>query len=304
MRITRPILYLGVFPAALVFVLAVTLTDGAMNVPSSFRKPADPALADAVARPLDATWTAVEIPASDGARLRAWLFRPHESNGDAAIVLHGHMDTRRGVLSHASLLLRHGYTVLAPDSRGHGTSGGDVVTFGIVESDDIHRWSRWLKPNAGARHVYGLGESMGAAVILQSTRDDTSFSAVVAEGSFSSFRKIALDRLSQRLGLSRTASYAFLWPIVDTGILYSRARFGIDLIAASPVDALRHARTPVLLIHGDADTNIPPDHTDDLAAADPQAQTWKPGSTGHVAAISTHPAEFETRVIEWFSTHR
>ena len=49
---------------------------------------------------------------------------PARPNGAAAIVLHGVGDTRLGVLGQARFLLDAGYTVLTPDSRGHGASGG------------------------------------------------------------------------------------------------------------------------------------------------------------------------------------
>jgi len=41
---------------------------------------------------------------------------------------------RTGVLSHADFLLRNGYLMPTPDARGHGTSGGALITYGIRES--------------------------------------------------------------------------------------------------------------------------------------------------------------------------
>jgi hypothetical protein len=42
------------------------------------------------------------------------------------------------------MFLAHGYIVLAPDSRAHGESGGDIATYGLLEWDDAHRWVSWL----------------------------------------------------------------------------------------------------------------------------------------------------------------
>jgi hypothetical protein len=39
------------------------------------------------------------------------------------------------------MVLQQGYRVLLPDSRAHGESGGTLATYGLVERDDIHRWT-------------------------------------------------------------------------------------------------------------------------------------------------------------------
>jgi len=40
-------------------------------------------------------------------------------------------------LGPAKFLLMSGYTVLAPDLRGHGISGGGRVTYGLLEAGDV-----------------------------------------------------------------------------------------------------------------------------------------------------------------------
>ncbi|HEV8042285.1 MAG TPA: hypothetical protein VGP62_25640 [Bryobacteraceae bacterium] len=58
-------------------------------------------------------------------------------------------------------------------------------------------------------------------------------------------------------------------PMVWTGFLYARVRYGLDFRDASPEAAVAHAETAVLLIHGLADTNIYPEHSKILAARNP-----------------------------------
>lgn len=78
--------------------------------------------------------TEVAVTAVDGVTLHAWSIRPFHGNGDAVILLHGHTDNRAGMLGNADLLLRHGFAVLLPDARPHGISGGDIATYGVMES--------------------------------------------------------------------------------------------------------------------------------------------------------------------------
>src|SRR5438552_2590768 len=70
----------------------------------------------------------VSITARDGTTLQGWIVRPLNPNGDAVLLLHGLGDNRLGMTGYAELLLAHGFTVLLPDARGHGASGGDLAT--------------------------------------------------------------------------------------------------------------------------------------------------------------------------------
>jgi len=93
---------------------------------------------------LDSTLENVSILTPDAITLRAWTIHPHRSNGDAVILLHGLGDNRLGMTGYAQLLLAHGFSVLLPDARAHGASGGDLATYGLLERSDIHQWLDFL----------------------------------------------------------------------------------------------------------------------------------------------------------------
>jgi uncharacterized protein len=112
----------------------------------------------------------VAIHAADGAELHAGYSLPEHQNGKAVILLHGIGDNRGGVAGYGQAFLNQGYRVLLPDS---GESGGTVATYGLLESDGIHRWVSWL--DGGATCVDGFGESMGAALLLESMRANPGF---------------------------------------------------------------------------------------------------------------------------------
>ena len=99
----------------------------------------------------------VAIRARDGATLNAWSIRPRNSNGRVVILLHGLGDNRLGMIGYAELFLGHGFSVLMPDARAHGTSGGQLSTYGLLESEDIHRWFDWLQQNQHPGCIFGLG---------------------------------------------------------------------------------------------------------------------------------------------------
>jgi dipeptidyl aminopeptidase/acylaminoacyl peptidase len=245
-----------------------------------------------------------QIRTPDGADLHAWLFLPARPHPNYVIVLHGVGDTRAGMRSIAAMLLHNGYAVLAPDSRGHGESTGEPLTYGIREAHDVHQWADYLYRTQQVENLYGLGESMGAAILLESLPIEPRFRAVVAECPFSSFTAIAHDRIYQAFQSDSWPVRAAAAPTILFGFLYARLRYGIDLTAASPIEAVRHVTTPILLIHGLHDTNIPPQHSRDLLFANPRhIVPWFVPKAGHVGAFSANRALFEQRVVSFFQSY-
>jgi dipeptidyl aminopeptidase/acylaminoacyl peptidase len=249
----------------------------------------------------------ISVTADDGETLRAWSIRPLHGNGDAVILLHGHTDNRVGMLGNADLLLRHGYSLLLPDARAHGVSGGDLVTYGVKEAGDVRLWYDWIERTESPRCIDGLGESMGAAQLLQSLRTTPGFCAVVAESTFASFREASYDRLGEKLNAGAWTGRTLLRPAVEAGLLYARWKYGIDLEQASPQNAVAASRVPVLLIHGLKDTNLPPRHSEMIVAhslsRNPAVVLWEPANAGHCGAAGAEPEEFERRVVGWFQSH-
>ena len=236
--------------------------------------------------------------------LRGWLFVPENANGDCVIALHGISDNRNGVTGLARLLVENHYTVLAPDHRRHGESGGELVTYGLREADDVPRWVSWLIASQHPGHIFGIGESLGASVLLQSLAREHRFSAVVAECPFANLQRVGVDRVAQRIPVPAGVAHMLASPIVCSSFLYARMKYHLDFRAASPEHALDSISTPVLLIHGLDDTNISPSHSRTLAARNPRYITlWLVPGARHTAAMGAAPAEFRSRVLSWLNSY-
>ena len=258
----------------------------------------------------------VSITAQDGMVMRGWMVRPAQANGNVALLLHGLGDNRLGMTGYSQLLLAHGYTVLLPDARAHGVRGGDLATYGLIERNDIRQWVDLLLSRTGARCVYGMGESMGASQLLEALEVDSRFCAVVAESPFANFREIAYDRMGQPFHAGPWVGRTILRPLVEVAFLRARWKYHVDMEQVSPMDAiaksplLAHTRsekwdtqtqTPVLLIHGKVDSNIPVRHSELILEKDPKVVLWEVPGADHCGAIAVAPKEFAQRVIDWFS---
>lgn len=242
----------------------------------------------------------VAIIARDGIKLQGWVVRPRQPNGDAVVLLHGLGDNRLGMTGYAELLLTRGFTVLLPDARAHGTSGGNIATFGLLERYDITQWVQFLRAQTKARCVFGMGESMGAAQLLQSVGAGAPFCSVVAESSFSSFREIAYDRMGQPFRLGPWVGRTVLRPMVEAAFLRARWKYGLNMQSISPENSVATTPVPVLLIHGQMDSNIPIRHSRQIHARNPNTALWEVPSADHCGALAVAPEHFQKLLVAWF----
>lgn len=298
MLLRLAVVFLAAQALAGIFLAEVTLHPG-RNVVSPMEETAE----RGAAGKLDAELSDATIVARDGAALRAWNIRPARSNGNAVVLLHGLGDDRVGMTGYAELFLSRGFDVLLPDARAHGSSGGNLATFGLLESDDMHRWLDWLEQNDHPACIYGLGESMGAAQLLQSLQVETRFCAVVAESPFASFREIGYDRVGQRFHAGPWLGRTLLRPIVEAAFLYARWKYKLDFDRISPERVVAGSDVPVLLIHGMVDQNIPVRHSLLIVAHNPKTPLWEVPNADHCGAIGTAPGEFVRKVTGWFDSH-
>jgi dipeptidyl aminopeptidase/acylaminoacyl peptidase len=312
-RMSRPswrfaaLIIVGAVYLVLSIALGIVLGEAALHPPRRALRPDAEARARLRVEQVGGHLDPVTLTTNDGVTLRAWLFSPASDawNGHAVLSLHGVADNRESGVSMATLLVSHGYRVLTPDARASGVSGGAFATYGVLERDDIREWVAWLRARQPAGCIHGLGGSMGAAQLLQTIADPTLFCDAVAESSFESFREVAFDRVGQRLGTGPWLGRTLLRPAIEVGFLSARLRTGLDLSGANPARTLRDSTTPVLLIHGLADRNMPVRHAEALAAAGHLGHVtlWLvPGAT-HVAAWAAAPVEYPARVLAFFAAH-
>jgi pimeloyl-ACP methyl ester carboxylesterase len=165
------------------------------------------------------------------------------------------------------ILAGQGFRVVLVDSRGHGRSTGDHLTYGARESKDLVQVLTELQDRGLVVGSVGvLGISYGASTAICWAAIDPRVRAVVALEPCSSLRDAAIDAGPILLG--------------DTGWMFSKndmqniaTRVGViggfDVDRDSPLAAIAHCTTPILLIHGKADNFLHPSHSIRLHQADP-----------------------------------
>ncbi|MDB4968142.1 MAG: acetoin dehydrogenase subunit dihydrolipoyllysine-residue acetyltransferase [Myxococcales bacterium] len=180
------------------------------------------------------------------------------------VVLHGIRD-QKDFLRHVGLhLAEAGYRAVLVDSRGHGHSTGQYLTWGVQEPRDLTQVIDALGYGDGPIGVFG--ESYGAAMSIMWAAHDPRVRAVVAVAPFSSLREIVPDWWKLNVPLiGRMIPRFVLNRSIDEGA--RMARFDPD--ASSPKLAATRSRAPILIVHGSDDNTVPYDESVTIARAAP-----------------------------------
>ena len=241
-----------------------------------------------------------DVRAGDGVLLRGWKVRAAQPNGTWVVLFHGVADNRMGVVEHALVLLRAGYSVTLMDIRAHGESGGKIATYGWLERNDTSAIIDALVATEHPTHIFALGESMGAGIALQSAAVDPRIEAVVAEASFASLREASYDYAGlQRFPLLGKTLFA-----PGAWVMLARGQFlaGFPASDVAPEHAVAARPFPVLLICDEADRTLPCRHAQLIyAAARGPKSLWIVSQAYHTAALGYQPVEFRRRVLEFFA---
>jgi uncharacterized protein len=208
----------------------------------------------------------VSFDAQDGIPLKAWWLPASGIPRGAVIIAHGIDHTRQVMLPRAAFLVRGGYDVLAVDLRGHGESGGSIVSPGLLEARDILGGLQYIRSRADKEPIALLGLSYGAVASLITAAESPEIAAVIADGAYPTGKGVSNDISRHYLHDPRTNFWlralfvASSFPGVAraTGLAYyfrSGIYLGPELLSVLP--SAGRVRVPVLLISGEHDWIVP-----------------------------------------------
>jgi pimeloyl-ACP methyl ester carboxylesterase len=223
---------------------------------------------------------------------------PHPAPKATIVLLHGFGLNKYAMMPWAFVLGEAGYRTVLIDLRGHGASTGRFTTYGIVESRDIEQVIDWLQKRrliAGPLAV--LGDSLGAAVAIDTAARDPRIKAVVALQPFAraddvikNFAPIAHPFLSMFVSDSSIAS----------GELKAGKLAGVDLTKAAPIDVVGQVTAPVLFIYGTADRVTPPATARAFERAAPDGRLITLQGYDHFA-LAVGLGATAPKVLEWLA---
>jgi len=203
----------------------------------------------------------VTLTTSDNMKLKAW-FIPNNKTKNAIIICHGYPFDKGNVLGFAPFLHKN-YNLLFFDFRAMGESQGKYTTIGYKETQDLKAAIKYLKTK-NIKNIGAIGFSLGAATILMAKSPD--IKAIVADSSYAN-----LDLMVNAL----YRQFFFLkYPFTFLTKILAKLTLKIDTKDISPEKAIKDLQTPILLIHGEKDSQIPVKNSHLLKKANPEAELW------------------------------
>ena len=187
----------------------------------------------------------VRLPGADGVTLGGYLFKPEAGQPPhpALILLHGFGRNAWTERHLAELATASGYKVLALALRGWLGSDGDSDQ-GLRQPDDVVAAIDWLRrlPSVDPDRIGLIGASMGGQVALLAAARRPAIRCVAAL-----FPPTDLEHWY----VANPHMQPYLDDLTDTAGLRER----------SPIHHVHDIDVPVLLLHGDADENVPLDQS-------------------------------------------
>jgi len=231
----------------------------------------------------------VSFTTSDNIKIKAWLISSEKANG-TVIIGHGYPFNKGNILPVAKFLYPD-YNLLFYDHRYFGESEGSISTIGIKEVEDVKAAVEYAHKRFGEKEPVALyGFSLSASAMLMSKEK---VNAIIADSGYASLENM-IKHVYSMFGPLK-------WPFVKTTNLLSVIFFRKHPTEVSPAKAIKDSSIPVLVIHGDRDSQIPVQNAYMLKESNPGIELWIVKNSDHGQA-SVLP-EYKTRIKDFLKKH-
>jgi uncharacterized protein len=252
-------------------------------------------------------YESVSFATSEGLTLRGWFIPAATASlepsgqGEMAwntcatiLVGHGYPFDKANILRHA-LFLHPRFHLLVFDFRYFGESDGAYTTAGLLETRDVQAAVEYVKSRSDVNpeRIGALGFSMSASAFILTRHQDVK--AIVADSPYATLEGIIARQFFFLPGFTK-------WPLVALTKLYARLFLGVRVSDAAPADVVQDLNAPLLIIHGDADSQIPLEHSQEIYAnADPdKTKLWIVPGADHGFAHGLEGPRYELWVRQFF----
>lgn len=190
----------------------------------------------------------------EGNTLQGFLLRPEKPSNIYVFCSHGYRSSGKGQFA---LIVKYyydqGYNVFLVDHRGAGESEGKYIGFGVHEHKDSLLWLKFMNETFGPDiQIILHGISLGSATVtLMSGAEDLpeNVKFIIADCGYTT----AQAEFEHNLKNMHVPKYPLL-PVTDfANKLFS----GFYFKESDPINAVSHAKVPMLFIHGTADNFVP-----------------------------------------------
>ncbi|WVZ12614.1 hypothetical protein V8G54_017144 [Vigna mungo] len=180
------------------------------------------------------------------------------------IYCHGNSGCRADASEAAIILLPSNITVFTLDFSGSGISGGEHVTLGWNEKDDLKAVVNYLRDDGNVSLIGLWGRSMGAVTSLMYGAEDPSIAGMVLDSPFSDLVDLMMELVdTYKIRLPKfTVKFAIQYM---RRAIQKKAKF--DITDLNTIKVAKSCFVPALLGHAIEDDFIQPHHSDRIFEA-------------------------------------
>lgn len=244
--------------------------------------------------PDPATYTRISITNSRGEKLTGWASKSQHSQ--SVLLLHGIRSNAGSMFNRANFFLDSlNYNVLIMDQRAHGYSEGNFSSAGVLESDDIPLFIRYIENNYNTSAGI-IGTSMGGAAATLAL-DSINPDFLILESVYPSLDQAIDNRLRKRLGVLSTVVKEGIYSILQT-------KYSINPRSVNPIKNVKSYEIPTLIIAGENDKRTTLDESKELfnAVKSKNKQIVVIKKMSHVDAYNYTPQQYREEVTLFLGT--
>lgn len=236
----------------------------------------------------------------DSIDLRGWFIHSKTKHAKGTIILlHGIANTKFAMLPLSKILSDNGFNCVLYDSRANGESGGLNCTFGFYEKHDvsivldsvINRF-----PDSPPFAIYG--NSLGAAVAIQSLAIEKRLRCGVVESPFATLRETVHEYF-------RRMFYLPIYSIPNAALVKTEKVAGFLIDDVRPEESAKNIFQSVMVVHGLKDEHINWRNGyrvyNNIAS---RAKKWMPMDEGtHYNLSAIGGQQYRDSLISFFNQH-
>eukprot|EP00419_Tripos_fusus_P068738 CAMPEP_0172894204 /NCGR_PEP_ID=MMETSP1075-20121228/150338_1 /TAXON_ID=2916 /ORGANISM="Ceratium fusus, Strain PA161109" /LENGTH=542 /DNA_ID=CAMNT_0013749189 /DNA_START=1 /DNA_END=1626 /DNA_ORIENTATION=- len=194
------------------------------------------------------------------------------------VYLHGNCSSRLEAFDALPVLLPRDLTVFCLDLSGSGRSGGEYISLGYHEEQDLKIVLQHLRSLDTVSSIALWGRSMGATTSILRAAEDHALAACVLDSAFRDLRTVAEELVNR--GKYPVPQFILSWALhMIRSEVSTRAAF--DPLELMPIESAPRAVCPAFFGVAADDTFVLPHHTQDLHNAWAGERTLRVFDGGH-----------------------
>ena len=242
-------------------------------------QPSDRSWGSVTARGMDDVWIEFNSKTTgEAAKLHGLWLASQQPDAPVMLYLHGARWNVTGSAPRIRRMQELGFSVLAVDYRGFGKSSAGLPSEVTAYEDARVAWD-WLAAKYPTKPRYIFGHSLGGAIAIELATQVDDEAGTIVEGTFTSIPELAST---------------FKWGWLPVGPLITQ-RF-------ESVNKVPNIGSPLLVVHGDSDSLVPPELGRRLFEAATGRKTFVLVEGGsHFSTNSVGQAQYRNALAELFS---